>query len=218
MSTLCDVLVPCFNDYEGVLRCLSSLRDQTLQPDKFKIIIVDDGSDEPLVSTKVPSLFEDLNITLVTHQENRGLPTALNTALENSTSRYFVRIDSDDYVHKSFLEVLLLAFENDASLAAVATDYKVVDEYENLISIGRAKDYPIGCAVMFRRTILNEIGMYDTNMLLAEEIEFMQRFKARFELKHVEIALYRYTQRSGSLTSNKELYEAYKEKARSLLK
>ena len=208
MSVQVDVIIPVYNDAEGLSRCLTSLRDQKISKSIFKVIIIDDGSkDSPIA---IIDEFLDLNVQFISHDTNKGLPAALNTGLSNSRSRYFVRVDADDYVHKGFLISMLWAFENNPETYAVAVDYKKVDELENVLSYHKARTDPIGCGIMFRRVILDVIGKYDESFRLAEEVEFMIRFKKHFKITHLESCLYRYTQKTGSLTSDGELYEQFK--------
>ena len=70
------------------------------------MIVIDDGSENHIVVT--PDVF-DFELHLFRHEENLGLPSALNTGLTNTSTRYFVRLDSDDYVNKNFLLFLLAA-------------------------------------------------------------------------------------------------------------
>ncbi|MDB4208829.1 glycosyltransferase family 2 protein [Amylibacter sp.] len=208
MAEVIDVIVPVYNNAEGLIRCVNSLDNQSIDRDLFKVVIVDDGSNEEIDT----ALFENYNLNIVfkRHKKNYGLPSALNTALEISSSRYFVRVDSDDFVHEAFLYCLLLSFVCDNSLAAVACDYKLVDEFENFISNESAREHPIGCGIMFKRTVLKKIGLYDTKFLLAEEIDFINRFNRYYSMQYLGIPLYRYTQHDKSLTSNSQEYDKFK--------
>ena len=58
------------------------------------------------------------------------------------------------------------------------------------------------------------MGLYNPEFLLAEEIEFMARFKKHYKLKYIEIPLYRYTQHVNSVTSDAQRFAAYTEKAK----
>lgn len=211
MSVLIDVIIPVYNDANGLHRCLSSLSDQLLAQSLFKVVIIDDGStDNP---EAVVEGFPNLCVQFISHDRNRGLPAALNTGLSNSRSRYFVRVDADDYVHAGFLISMLWAFENNPETYAVAVDYKKVDEIENVLSYHKSINEPIGCGIMFRRIILDKIGKYDEEFRLAEEVEFMLRFKKHFKITHLESCLYRYTQKADTLTSDEKLYEQFKRNA-----
>lgn len=210
MAETIDIIIPVYNNREGLMRCLNSLDSQSLDKTLFKVVIVDDGSKERINK----KLFDDFSIKIICawHEKNLGLPSALNTALDLSHSRYFVRIDSDDYVHEDFLYCLLLSFTCDQSASGIACDYKIVDEFENPISTESAESNPIGCGIMFKRTILKKIGIYNPEFLLAEEIEFIARYNKFYKLKYLGIPLYRYTKHNKSLTSNVEEYDKFKNK------
>jgi hypothetical protein len=96
---------------------------------------------------------------------------------------------------------------------AIACDYKKVDVYERVLSYHRSEIEPIGCGIAFRRNIIEQIGKYDSDMLMAEDLDFLLRFKKKFELSYLGMCLYRYTQRPGTISTQKEEHAAYIEKA-----
>ena len=65
---------------------------------------------------------------------------------------------------------------------------------------------------MFRTEIVRHIGMYNEEMLLAEEIEFQNRFEAKYKISHIGLPLYRYCQHGDNLTGDSDLYGQFKEK------
>lgn len=74
------------------MRCVASL-DKALT-DEDEIIVVDDGSDAPVQGI----WFESKIVTIIRHDKNKGLPTARNTGLDASDSKYVTFVDSDDEV------------------------------------------------------------------------------------------------------------------------
>lgn len=203
------IIIPCYNRQDFLPRLLRSLNDQEMDKDNFRAIIVDDGSHDPV---SIDSEMYDFKIDIYRHNKNLGLPSALNTALKNTNTRFFVRIDSDDYVHKSFLKVLKLKFEVEPNVKVVALDYIKVDQTEKVIGIFSCDEHPIGCGIMFRTEIIKVIGMYNEKMLLAEEIDFRNRVMERFKIHRIELPLYRYVQHDNNITNNKELYDYYKDR------
>jgi len=204
-----SVIVPFFEAHKTIMRCLRSLESQTIGLNEFRVIIVDDGSKVPL---EILDTDYDLDIQLIRHPVNKGLPSALNTALQKANSRFFVRLDSDDYVHKNFLEVLKLKFILEPSTIAAAVDYILVDDFENILSFEDSTKNPIGCGIMFRSELLNQIGYYDQRMLMAEEIEFRARVEALGPIKQITLPLYRYVRHQNNMTNDLELYSSFKEK------
>jgi glycosyltransferase involved in cell wall biosynthesis len=211
LKSLIDVITPCYNDSSGLLRCLGSLDEQSIDKNLFTVNVVDDGSDDSLDS--VINQFPALNINYRAHEVNKGLPAALNTALDSSFSRYFIRVDCDDFVHHGFIQSFLWAFENYPDAMAIACDYKKVDIYERVMSYHRAELEPIGCGIAFRRNVIDQIGKYDPEMVMAEDVDFLLRFKKKFELSYIGMCLYRYTQKPGTITTKKEDHQAYIKKA-----
>lgn len=104
---LVTVILPCYNCRESWLReTMNSLRTQTFP--KFKVLIVDDGSHPALQLNS--EITHDLDVSLIRHKRNRGLPAARNTGVEHSRSKFVIFLDPDDLVEPTCLEKLLLAY------------------------------------------------------------------------------------------------------------
>lgn len=203
------VLIPCHNRQDFLPRALRSLNDQSIDSSKFKVIIIDDGSVKPV---KINHNDYNYEIILLTHSKNSGLPSALNTGIQNVNTRYFVRVDSDDYVHRDFLRVMRLKFEVEPNVMAVALDYLKVDETEKVLGVFSCNKDPIGCAIMFRTEIIKVIGAYNEEMLLGEEVEFRSRLEKEYKIHRIALPLYRYVQHDNNISNNKDLYDYYKGK------
>lgn len=104
------IIVPIYNNENYVHRCLNSIQEQTFV--NFKLIIVNDGSSDNSGSICEEYAHKDNRIQVI-HQENRGLSAARNTGLDwmyaNSGSEWISFVDSDDWIHPRYLEVLLHA-------------------------------------------------------------------------------------------------------------
>lgn len=117
MQSLCkkvkiSVLLPFYNARKTLRRALESLSRQSIQ--NFEIIAVDDGS-----SDKSSDLLSDLkikNLHLIRLPQNRGLPAALNIAIENSRGLFLARMDADDECHPDRLKQQLLFLENNPTI------------------------------------------------------------------------------------------------------
>ena len=98
-----SIIVPVYNVEKYLERCVSSLRNQTLND--IEIILVDDASKDnsPVICDEFANL--DLRIKVV-HKENEGAGLARNAALEIATGEYIGFVDSDDYVQDNMFETL----------------------------------------------------------------------------------------------------------------
>ena len=128
-----SVIVPVYNVEKFVCRCLDSIINQTYQ--NLEIIIVDDGSTDNGGAICDQYAAYD-NRIIVLHTENQGLSAARNEGMKYATGQYVGFVDSDDYLHTSMYETLvLLAMQYNADI--VAGEFKKVYEDD------KVKDKPI---------------------------------------------------------------------------
>lgn len=199
MNFQISVIVPVFNREEYIGRCLRSLLSQSFGKKNFEIIVVNDGSTDS--TEKILNAFKE-DIKIIKNEKNLGLPAALNKGIKNSKGKYIVRVDSDDYVNSEFLKILHLFVSLNDDCDAVACDYFLVDDSENIIKRVDCERNPIGCGIIFQTTDLISIGLYNEKFLLNEEKELRDRFIKKFSIRRVSLPLYRYRQHSGNMTNN----------------
>lgn len=97
-----SICIPTYNRKKLLKRNLEYLEKQSFSD--FEVIIVDDGSiDETNVFVNDFSLTSKLNISYF-YQKNSGKYKALNIAIKNAIGKYFIIIDSDDYLLENALE------------------------------------------------------------------------------------------------------------------
>lgn len=104
---------------------LQSLMNQTYK--EFQIIILDDGSSTPISSYYfLQYLIQRIkingnNVIIVRNEIPSGVSKArqqlVNWSLENSTSKYFARIDDDSICDKEYLHKLLLVIDEGYDIA-----------------------------------------------------------------------------------------------------
>ena len=106
-----SVIIPAYNREMYISKCLDSVLSQ--KDVSLEIIITDDGSTDKTLD--VCKKYADLNPNIkVIHQENKGLATSRNTALDAATGDYITFIDSDDWITDgAFASMLKAIKEND---------------------------------------------------------------------------------------------------------
>lgn len=198
-TPLISIVVPVYNQEKFVGRCLRSLLNQYFSRDKFEIIVVNDGSTDK-TSAALQSFVDD--ITLIELNVNTGLPGALNKGIRASKAPYIVRVDSDDYVNEHFLTILYMFLAENRHMDAVACDYLLVNDREEVLERKNCFVDPIACGIMFRADQLIDIGLYDESFLLHEDRDLRIRFLKKYAIAHVEVPLYRYRRHDENLTNN----------------
>ena len=203
-----SVIIPLYNAEKYIGRCVRSILDQSLDNSSYEVIVINDGSTDN--SLKMLNVFED-EITLINSDTNDGLPASLNKGILKAKSKYVVRLDADDYVHKDYLKVLVLAMNSNHLIDSFCCDYKLVNDDEEVISIENSLKKPIGCGIIFRIENLISIGLYNDDMRLNEEKELMNRFLKDYKIERIPIPLYRYRRHENNMTLNQKDMAKYDE-------
>lgn len=97
-------LVPVHGTEDVLPRCLRSIQEQTLRD--FECLIVDDESPGDIAAITRATVGNDPRFRVIRHARNRGLYQARSTAASAARGLYFANIDSDDYIHPRFAEIL----------------------------------------------------------------------------------------------------------------
>ncbi|MFL2507988.1 MAG: glycosyltransferase family 2 protein [Candidatus Pseudothioglobus sp.] len=208
-NELITVIVTALNEEQFIGRCIRSLLAQTFQRDKYKIIVVNDGSTDR--TSYALELFQE-DITVIQNEKNLGLPASVNKAIQQVKTPYFVRVDADDYVSKHFLLFLYVFISENPNMDAVACDYNIIDDEGLLISKQNCFDNPIACGIIFHTNHIRELGMYDEKFLMHEERDLRIRFLKKYNMNRLQIPLYRYRKHSGSMTNDKQAMEIHLKK------
>ena len=143
-----SIIVPVYNTEKYICRCVDSILCQTFTD--FELLLVDDGSPDYCGVICDEYAAKDNRIR-VFHQENQGQAVARNNALDwlfaNSNSKYISFVDSDDWVHPRFLELLLYGIQkfnvSISQCAHIETDGVVTctEQYEEFICVSPKEEY-----------------------------------------------------------------------------
>lgn len=204
-----SVIVPVYNCEKYIGRCIRSLLSQKYERRDFEIIIINDGSTDK--TSFALELFKE-EIVLVEHDSQKGLPASLNSGIKKAKGQYIIRLDADDYVHAEYLNFLCLYLDMNHEYEAVSCDYLEVDDHENVLRKVNCDREPIGCGIMFRVAPLIEIGLYDEEMIVHEDKDLRHRFEEKYQIKRIDIPLYRYRKHYNNMTNDSEKMTEYMEK------
>ncbi len=98
-----SVVIPTYNRIGPLARTLDSLYSQSLQKDRFEVIVVDDGSTDPTLGTlqALKNKWEDRLIVL--QQEHRFSGAARNLGIRSANSDLILSMDDDILADKDLL-------------------------------------------------------------------------------------------------------------------
>jgi len=203
VNTLVTICVPTHNRAKYIGRAIRSLIGQSFEKKNFEIIVVDDGSKDN--TSLILSSFKN-DIKIIRNKKKLGLSASLNKAIKLSRSKYFLRVDSDDYVNKEYINFLYKMINENRDYNAAYCDYFLVDENENFIERVDAQQNPIACGIIFKTDDLRKIGMYSQQKKIFEEIDLLSRLKKnkKYKMLHLKIPLYRYRMHDENMTKGRK--------------
>lgn len=123
---LLSIIIPVYNTYKYLDRCLESILAENVSG--VQIIMIDDGStdESPAACDRFAEKHENIKVV---HQENAGIATVRNTALNLAEGKYIFFVDSDDCIQKGFLESFVSFVENsDKDADMILTDALLFNE------------------------------------------------------------------------------------------
>ena len=208
-SVQVSVIVPVYNQEKYIGRCLRSLLKQTFSNDEFEIIVINDASVDNTKDAIKPFMGD---IVYYENDMQIGLPACLNKAIRNARGWFIVRVDSDDYVHWEYLNILSLHLMHNHDMDAIACDYLVVNDSQDILHQKNCLDEPLGCGIMFRIDQLIDIGLYDESFLLKEEEDLRIRFLNKYKIARLELPLYRYRKHGDNITGDAQKVKKYEKR------
>ena len=209
-----SIVVPVYNAEKFLKKCMDSIVEQETKY-HFEVIAVNDGSKDK--SIDILNDYEDkYDFVKVINQENGGAAKARNNGINHARGRYISFIDSDDFIDKSFVEIMLeRAFKNDLDIA-MCSYYEYDFESEKILCEKRRKEILIkgklgdeilklkgyNCMKIFKRELWNEIRQpegfwYEDCMMRI----ILMRMCSSFE--YIDVPLYYYTVHKSSISRNK---------------
>lgn len=104
-TPLVSVIVPVYKTEKYLRRCLDSIIWQSYK--NIELICVDDASPDGCAQILQEYRNWDSRVKIITHKENKGLFNARVSGIAESSGRYVLFIDSDDYISKDWIRLLV---------------------------------------------------------------------------------------------------------------
>lgn len=186
---LASVIIVNFNGLSHLKGCLDSLRGQTFRD--FEVILVDNASADESVAFVNDNYPE---VTVIENHENVGYGGGNNAGIKASSGKYLALLNNDTKVDPHWLQRLLETAEKDRTIGMCAS--KILNYYhQDMIDntgllmyrdgIGRGRGrlekdigqydsageifFPSGCAGLYKKEMLDEIGLLDEDFFLYVE-------------------------------------------------
>ncbi len=191
-----SVIIPVYNRPGLVVEAIESVATQTFND--LEILVVDDGSTDGTAEA-----VNNCGTTLrYFRQENLGPAVARNLGIKNSQSEYIAFLDSDDLWKSDKLarqvdyltqnREYLICHTNEIWLR----DNKLVNQKKyhrkgggNLYCRSLSLCLISPSAVLLRKELLDQVGLFDQQMMVCEDYDLWLRVTSRFPVGYIDSPL-----------------------------
>lgn len=187
-APLVSVIIPTYNRAGSILRAVHSVLGQDYSP--LELIVVDDGSADDSPALLKP-LADSGQIMMLT-QKNQGVSSARNAGLRRARGSLLAFLDSDDEWLPGKVQAQVDFLTRHPTEVLVQTQERWIRNGRR-VNPGRRHQKKAGdifleslglclispSAVMLRRSLLDEVGLFDEKLLAAEDYDLWLRILAR---------------------------------------
>lgn len=217
--TRVSVVMSVYNGERYLQEAVESILNQSFTD--FEFIIIDDGSTDG--TWDILTGYNDPRIVLLCNEQNIGLTRSLNRGLAVARGEYIARMDADDVSLPERLAVQVAFLEEHPDVGLVGSPPFVVDAQGG---IKHVEPVPIDdleikwlllfhntfahSSVMFRRNVLNAVGPYSAEKIVAQDYDLWVRIARNFTVTNIPLPLIHWRSRptgiSRSLTEAQSKY------------
>lgn len=210
-----SIIIPCYNANLHIGKSLDSILSQEIKCN-YEIIIIDDGSDESLLSF----LPQDKHVSFF-RKENGGVSSARNLGISKAKGKYLLFLDSDDIYNNKLFKYLDSIIDNDYDFISWGfeilnldgkserrVDFDIQGENKKfflLHKLLRKEHYQSICSICVKRELIIENKItFNESYSFAEDLDFQIRVLAIINNSYYfnEI-LFSYIKNSSSVTEGK---------------
>lgn len=187
-----SVIIPCYNYGHFLREAIASVMRQSYP--NWECIIIDDGSSDNTREVAGELCLQDSRIKYI-HQANQGTAAARNAGLKHSKGQFIQFLDADDLIekHKFVCQIQFLIANphidvvySGARMFSGSMHERVFlpEAIQELNTSGRGlnivKDFlngklPLMSSPIFRRSILEDVGLFIEQIKASEDYEFWLR-------------------------------------------
>lgn len=185
------VIVPCWNEERTVVKTVDSLLALDYPLDKLFIKVVNDGSTDSTWE-KMQQFAGMKNIELI-NKENGGKHTAMNKAIEMTTTEFVGCLDADAFAEPNALKKIITHFLNDPQAMAVSpsilaynpkgffqkaqqVEYDMAVFTKKVLGVLEGIHVTPGPFSIYRKRVFDELGLY-RKAHSAEDMEIAYRMQ-----------------------------------------
>lgn len=224
-----SIIIPAYNASNYLAKAIDSALSQTYS--NVEVIVVNDGSKDNGMTEQIALSYGDR--IRYFYKENGGSSSALNTGIANMTGEWFSWLSHDDLyspnkINEQIQYMESLKLNGDEKYKHVFfTASELIDARGNKIRAFREKKEKIlatdvasvshnsyfisqptkynfhGCSCLIHRKVFNDVGVFDENLRLINDIDMWFRiYAANYKIHYIPIPLVYGRAHSGQISKS----------------
>ena len=188
----------------------SCLEQVTTYNQKIEVIVIDDKSTDDSMNFLMNYKKQ---IRIFKNKKNMGVGYGSNLAVKKAKGKFFIRVDSDDYLGRLATEIMSNILIENKKFAYVYCDHIRIDKdgfREKRVRLDNDENIRNhGAGILFRTEVIKKVGNYDKNLREGEDYDLISRINRRnYQSFYLPIPLYRYYihDHNISKTGNRSYY------------
>ncbi|MGA2736244.1 MAG: glycosyltransferase [Bryobacteraceae bacterium] len=184
MPPIISVIVPALNEETVIARCLASLKQQTLPPDGFEVIVVDNGSTDR--TREIAHSFGGWMSLTVLERSGVRISALRNFGAATAVGEFLAFLDADCVAPRHWLQQAVDLLRADA-FRIIGAQYRIPANSSWVArawygDLWRMKDGPVsyvpGGDMAIGRELFTNLGGFDETIVTSEDTEFCERAAA----------------------------------------
>ena len=216
MKYVISIIVICYNNEKYIKKCLSSILRQA--NNKIELIVINDGSTDNSLNIINDTLNNAMNTKIISIK-NSGISSARNIGIKESSGKFLIFVDGDDFISDYSLKYILRYIENnsfDLLLLNTTKYYEISNKYEReILEIKKNKNIEV-CELInnkvfgrawrfvYNRELIDKNNIRFHQNLIYEDEEWVPKiifFANRID--YLDIPYYFYRKTQNTITTQK---------------
>lgn len=202
-----SIIIPVYNDPEGIRMTLESMTDQTYPNEEYEILVVDNDSDDetPDVIDEYRRRYPDL-VSKLEERRVQSSYAARNEGIRNADGSILVFTDADMTADRTWLGSVVDLMENnswdymscDVEVYTPEGEESIVSKYAeryhfNMETLVEEHGHAQTCSLVVSAEVFDEVGMFDPRLVsigdmlfgkLVDGAGFEQHFEPSVPMRH----------------------------------
>ena len=213
-----SVVMAVYNQAETLNPAVKSILEQSFAD--FDLVIVDDHSSDETSRLLSGWRTKDKRVKVITNARHLGLTKSLNLGLKPVKTRFIARMDGDDVAMPARLKRQREYLLSHHKIGLLGTAVRLIDEAGKLLRVKQLPASPekirqsilsacpfVHPTWMLRKSVLDEVGVYNETFPYAQDYELALRIVSRFPAANLLDPLLNYRVNSAGAISLGHLKE-----------